>query len=129
MEQSNSPYGTAGPPAGYSTPRGGSSASPFCQHCQSTDHWTYACKASSETTKKKSAGTPRLSASQLLRLGLKRKRVEVVPVLSEKEAFDQNLKSLERELVESVKKEKHRLKEAKSEQESGHVEEEDPTAR
>lgn len=94
-----------GPSKGYSIPRRDAegSSDPYCQNCSSTEHWTYQCKIVAETEKRSSA---RLSASQLLRLGLKRKRNEVVPEPTEREKFQEELKNIEAEIAEQIKQEK-----------------------
>lgn len=108
------------PSKGYSVPRaevGQSSSSRFCQNCSSTEHWTYQCQQSDKNTAKKPAN--RLSPSQMLRLGIKRKRVEVVPEQTAKEKFVAELKAVEREIAQQIQEEKQQQQQQSQKQETG----------
>lgn len=109
-------YGDKGPPKGYSVPRYDGGASRMCQHCSSTDHWTYEC-----TRKKKNAApgvaaatskpslstsaTARLSRTQMLKYGVKRRRAEFVPEETERELYNREIKALEKALIAEVREE------------------------
>eukprot|EP00796_Vickermania_ingenoplastis_P004423 gene4423-3222_t len=101
---------------------------PYCQSCSSTSHWTYECTA---TEKKKGS---RLSASQLLRLGIKRKRVELIPEMTEREKFTADLQQIKKEIHQEMKDSKaQRQKERKVESNNAtptdvKEEKDDPTA-
>lgn len=98
----------------YSVPRRETSGKPYCQTCFSHDHWTYQCtcegKGNDSSSTKKTSHSTRLSPSQMLRLGIKRPRVEVVPEMSEREKFDADLKKIEKEIVHEILEERKRTK-------------------
>lgn len=103
-------YGDKGPPKGYSVPRHDSAVKAQCQHCSAQGHWSYECpanKKASESGKqlppKEAPRTAKLSRTQMLKYGVKRKRAEFVPEATEREAYDQEMKSLETILAAEVR--------------------------
>ncbi|RNF23679.1 hypothetical protein TcG_01318 [Trypanosoma cruzi] len=97
-------YGNKGPPKKYSNPRGvtdQSGASRVCQKCASTEHWTFECQSAADATRKTTA---RLSRSQMLRWGIKRRRQEFVPEPTEREAYTAHAKEVERMLLTEARR-------------------------
>ena len=95
-------YGERGPPKGYSNPRdpviNAEEVKPECQRCRSRDHWTFECPSKTVVKPKEK----KLSRTEMLKRGIKRKLVVAMPPQSEREAFQAELKEraalLEREL-------------------------------
>ncbi|CAC9541655.1 conserved hypothetical protein [Leishmania infantum JPCM5] len=101
-------YGDKGPPKGYSVPRFDTNASKRCQTCSSTEHWTFECplkKSATSSAKKSAAATVKLSPSQMLRYGIKRKSANFVPEPTEREVFDAELRELRNMLTAEVRQE------------------------
>ncbi|CCW67148.1 unnamed protein product [Phytomonas sp. Hart1] len=96
----------SGPPKGYSVPRHKGKGEQRCQYCSSTDHWSYACDKK-EKSKQKAAGSfSKLSHTQMLKYGIKRKLTEFVPQPTEREAYEAELKSLERMIGDELRQKK-----------------------
>lgn len=93
-------YGKAGPPKGYSVPRkpttDGSEAKEsthFCQLCHSKQHDTYECKEDVAKLTKAKAAVPRMSRTQMIRMGIKKEPKAVAPPPTEEEEFKKELSS------------------------------------
>ncbi|CCW59877.1 unnamed protein product [Phytomonas sp. EM1] len=104
-------YGESGPPKGYSIPRHEGKSEKRCQYCGSTAHWSYACDGKEKNGRKASGPSPKLSPTQMLKYGIKRKRTEFVPEPTEREAFNAELKSLEKIIGDELRQEKRTAKE------------------
>ncbi|GET92488.1 hypothetical protein, conserved [Leishmania tarentolae] len=101
-------YGDKGPPKGYSVPRFDTNAGKRCQTCSNTEHWTFECprkKSATLDAKKSASKTVKLSPSQMLRYGIKRKSANFVPEPTEREVFDAELKELRNVLAAEVREE------------------------
>lgn len=108
-------YGDKGPPKGYSAPRYDTKATKFCQYCSSTAHWSYECsnkKSSNSATPSLPSSPPKLSRTQLLKYGIKRKRTWLDPKPTEKEQYNSEIRELEKVLVAEAKSEAHAVRQA-----------------
>jgi hypothetical protein len=94
-------YGKAGPPKGYSVPRKpaagdgseGKEEARFCQLCHSKQHNTYECKEDVAKLAKAKAAVPRMSRTQMIRMGIKKEPKAVAPPPTEEELFKKELSS------------------------------------